>query len=167
MEDLSQPWGLKRTLKYAVPLMLVGAFVVYAYLPHDAKLKVSAAKGGECIVVPDSPVTRTLRTRDCDRNHDGEIYAAFRNYPGDPGPGEPTPQENCLRMPEGLTPEETVLYERAIDLIVGSGHPLIVITNNEDQTAQRDYVCVVTFPERTGSFLEEVAAQVQPSTTTG
>jgi hypothetical protein len=159
-------WGFKKTAMVVVPLSLVAALIVFAYLPRDEKLKVSAAKGGECIQMPESTVTKLLRKRDCDQTHTGEIFAAFDNYPAQPAPDQPTPEENCLRLPEKLTPDEATLYQKALDRLLLSGHELVVIANNEPGY-ERDVACVIAFAEpRVGSYLQELAVTLGPLPTT-
>lgn len=167
MADVPQPWGLKKTLKFTVPLVAVGLLVVYAYLPHDKQLKLSKVKGNECIVMPKSSVVRNLQQRECDRTHDGEVYAFFK-YPGSTIAGEPSPEENCSRVPDGLTEQDAAYYQRFIDLIDATGKPLALLSNNEDQTADRDYACVLVTPDQKGHLLQELATQAgQPTATTG
>lgn len=164
MADESEPWGLKKTAQVVIPISIVVFLAVYAFLPHDQAMKVSKAKGGECIMLPTANVVKNVKKVDCDRPHDGEIVAAFE-YPGIVAAGQPTPEENCKRIPDGLTPEETALYQRVMAILEEAGYPDPLITNNVDSTRNRDYICVVSMPERTGAYLAEVLAAAQGTTT--
>ena len=169
--DEPQLWGVRKTLAVTIPLALVGYLVWFAYFAsQDTKLKVSKAKGGECIVL-DEPLPQSgsfesvLRKRDCDSKHNAEIYARF-DYPGNPGADQPTPEENCRRTPDGATTDEAAFYERLLSTLDESGHTLLLLTNNPDPAKKREYVCIVAFPERPGSYLGELVNQISPPTTT-
>ncbi len=173
-EGTNQPqlWGVRKTLAVTVPLAVVGWLVWFAYFAsQDTKLKISKAKGGECIVLTEplpqsGSVHSTLRKRDCDSTHNAEVYARF-DYPGNPGADQPTPEENCRRTPDGATTDQAAFYDRFLDALDESGNTLLLLTNNGDPAKKREYVCIVAFPERPGSYLVELASQLSPPTTTG
>ena len=154
-------WGLRRTLMVAVPLTVLGLLIVYAYLPHDTSVKLSKVKGGECIVLPQTSVVRNLQKRECSKEHDGEVYAGFK-YPGSTIAGEPSPQENCLRAPDGLSPDQEAYYAKVIDLLQNSGKELLLLSNNVDETQDRDYACVIRVPGQTSRYLDQVSAAAGP-----
>ena len=160
MPDRSPIWGTRKTLKYVVPASVLAFLVVMAFLPHDSALKVSKAKGGECIVLPTSSVVNMLQKRDCDQPHTGEVYAAFR-YPGVPAADQPAPEENCQRVPDGLTADQAAYYQRVLDVLAASGNQQILVTNNADTTQDREYACIIGIPEQKGQYLDVVAAQAQ------
>ena len=153
-------WGLRRTLMVAVPLTVLGLLIVYAYLPHDTSVKLSKVKGGECIVLPDTSVVRNLQKRECSKEHDGEIYAKF-SYPGSTVPGQPSPEENCA-LTEGFSPDEAAYWSKVIDLLQNSGKELLLLSNNADQTQDRDYACVIKVPGQTSRYLDQVSAAAGP-----
>ena len=152
--DESAPWGVLKTAKVVIPLSILVVLVLFAFQTHDTALKVSKAKGGECIVLPTESVTNVLQNRDCERPHTGEVYVAFE-YPAIPAPGEPTPEENCRELPLDLTAEQAAQYQRFLDIIARPELDKILVSNNEDETMKRDYACIIGFPERTGSYLRE------------
>ena len=165
MAEPPQLWGFKKTLKFTVPLVAVGALVVYAYIPHDKMVKVSKLKGGECIMLPDKNVVRNLQQRECDKTHTGEVYAAF-NYPGSTIAGEPSPSENCSRLPDGATEEEAAFYERVLGEMADTGKEQELLSNNEDETVDRSYACVLSTPDQKGRLLDQIALAADPPTTT-
>lgn len=169
--DEPQLWGVRKTLAVTLPVALVGWLIWFTYFAsQDTKLKVSKAKGGECVVLEEplpasGSVKSVVRKRDCDSTHNAEIYARF-DYPGNPGADQPTPEENCRRTPEGATTDQAAFYDRFIGALDDSGHTLLLITNNGDPAQKREYICLVAFPERPGSYLGELAATLSPPTTT-
>lgn len=158
-------WGIKKTLKFTVPLVIVGGLIVLTYLPKDEAVKVSKLKGGECIMLPETSVVRNVQKRDCDRLHEGEVYAAFP-YPGSTIAGEPSPEENCSRVPDGLTEEEAAYYQRVVDLLDSSGKDQLLLTNNADSAKNREYACVLATPDQKGRLLDQIALAADPPTTT-
>jgi len=157
----SEPWGVLKTAKVVIPLSILVVLVLFAFQAHDTALKVSKAKGGECLVLPTATVSKVLQKRECDRPHTGEVYGTFK-YPGEVPPGAPTPEENCQRLPDDLTPQQAALAQRMLDEIAAPGNTFVLVTNNADSTKDRHYACIVGFPERTGSYLAEVASAASP-----
>ncbi len=164
-------WGVRKTIAVMLPMALVGWLVWFTYFAsQDTKMKLSKAKGGECIVLkeplPESgSVQSLLRKRECSKTHNAEIYARFE-YPGSPGADQPTPEENCRRTPDGATAEQDAFYQRLLGALDDSDSTLLLLTNNPSAAEDREYVCVVAFPERSGSYLGDLAATLSPPTTT-
>jgi hypothetical protein len=158
--DLSAPWGLRRTVVVVAAVTMVGLLVALAFMRTDEATRVSKLKGGECLVTPQATYVKVVRTRPCTEPHTAEVYARF-GYPGITVPGSLTPAENCRRAPDGMTPDQAAIVERVLAATEPQGSiGQLVITNNENPERDRDYACLVTFPERTGSYLSEAVAPV-------
>jgi hypothetical protein len=158
MADQPELWGFKRTARIVVPATLAIGLVAFLMFSRGEQLKVSKARGGECIIAPTSTVVNVLQKRDCDDPHNAEIVAAFE-YPANPAEGEPTPEETCTLLPPDLPPDELAIAQRVLAILDDAGYPNMIVTNNADSTKKRDYVCLVTFPTRTGSFGDDIIAQ--------
>ena len=156
-------WGVRRTMAVAIPLTVLGFLVAITYFAsQDTRLKLSKAKGGECIVLPspypaEGSALHEMHQRDCDKNHNAEIYAVFK-YPGTPAAGSPTPTQNCREAPAGLGESDAARFRRFMTGLVSHGGSLLELTDNADATADRHYACIVTFPDRHGRFLDVVSA---------
>jgi len=57
------------------------------------------------------------------------------------------------------------MLQQALEILVGQGYPNMIVSNNADPTKKRDYVCLVTFPERKGSYGTELLTSLQSTTT--
>jgi hypothetical protein len=144
---------VKKAVIVALPLVAV-LYLVSLWVHPARTVKVSKVEPGQCIDTPASPVAESLRKRDCDDRHTAEVFAVFR-YPGTPRPGQASPEENCLKSDETLTPELRALQLKLIEAVNRPDVHRMVVSNRADLTKDRDYACIVTFTPREGSFLSE------------
>jgi hypothetical protein len=165
-QDRNEPelWGVVKTLKVVVPVSVVALLVAVTYfIAQDKALKLSAVKGGECVLLgtptpPDGSVIHLFHQRECAKSHDAEIWAGF-HYPAIPAPGQPSPRANCLDT-HGATAAQSAYLARFVAALEASGRPLLIFTNNASTTSAREYACVVDVGRRTGSYLAALATSV-------
>jgi hypothetical protein len=159
MADQPELWGFKRTARVVVPATLAVGLVAFLMFSRGEQLKVSNAKGGECIVAPTETVVNVVQQRDCDDAHDAEIVGTV-DQPANVGADQPSPEENCTRLPEGLTPAELTYYQEVMERLIADGYPSMIVRNNPDPAKRHEYLCLITFPSRTGSYVQEVLEAV-------